>query len=90
MEDHVRQDTVANWVHDVIWGVGGLKDYQHYEGAIFNGCNEVEGELWDHEAALCEAADWVLQCLVNPKFKRALAAVNLRASMKLEEVPDAH
>lgn len=74
-----RTDTVTRWCHDIIHGVGGLRDYKKYELALYRCEPDCVGN--QH----CEAAEWALKCLTNPKYRNVLEAVNERAEVRLIE-----
>ena len=58
--------SIQQWAKDIIEGVGGLNDFEHYEMAV----PHVSDRVW--------AADWTIKSLANPKCKQSeqvLAAI---------------
>ena len=74
------------WAHQIIYGVGGLLDFEKYELAAYRGCPDKREEhsKWTPNQTpggyLCWAAHWTLECLTNPEYAEVLEAVNQRAT----------
>jgi hypothetical protein len=72
--------TANEWCHNIICGVGGLKDFIKYEGAYYHGCPKETGK---HDNKLCWAAAWAIQCLFHPKHYKILTAIAKEAGYEL-------
>ena len=77
----------GEWMHNIMYGVGGLVDFERYELAAYHGC-PADSKHDEHKAKeyLCWAGTWALHCLVNPDHAEMLAAIVAEAEhRKLEE-----
>lgn len=72
--------TVEEWIKSVLFGPGGLDDYERHELVVWN--------VPDREAT----AAWIIRCLANPQCEGSAevleAIADRRVEMLLDNTPE--